>query len=65
MLSLGAGWPRDQALVDVCTTGDPNSASAAVWPVFEPDGDAVLLLDEPSAGGIPGLRKDVCDFWDR
>ena len=48
-------------------TGDPNSDGATAWPKFDPESDTLLLLDEPSAGGIrvtSHLRRSACDFWE-
>jgi hypothetical protein len=72
---LGAGAETSLSIAtsgywcSFAVTGDPNHASApTVWPRYTEQGDEVLRLDEPLAGGVRvqvGVRKATCDFWDQ
>jgi para-nitrobenzyl esterase len=44
-------------------TGDPNGGSAVKWPVYDPQADSYLGLDDTIAAGA-GIRTTQCDFWD-
>jgi para-nitrobenzyl esterase len=43
--------------------GDPNGASAVVWPQYTGATDEHIILDEPVSVGA-NLRKEYCDFID-
>ena len=43
--------------------GNPNSAGAVTWPLYDAASDSVLLLDDSAQAGS-GVRAAQCDFWD-
>jgi para-nitrobenzyl esterase len=63
--------PAERALIDsiigywtrFAATGDPNGASAAEWPRFDPATDTHIILGTPVGAGA-GIRTAQCDFWE-
>lgn len=43
--------------------GDPNDASAVMWPEYDQAGDQNIVFGTTITTQT-GLRKDQCDFWD-
>lgn len=55
--SLGGYWTR------FADDGDPNDASATVWPAYDAAADRTLVLGDPIEA-VDGVRTERCDFWD-
>jgi para-nitrobenzyl esterase len=44
-------------------TGDPNTAAAPNWPLYDSTKDNALQLDE-TVSGTEAIQSSQCDFWD-